>query len=274
MISLKLKNRTVTTEDPAFVMAIVNATPDSFWKESRGGIELALKAIEEGAHILDLGAESTRPGSQYISEEEEIKRLIPLLKEIRRHSDIPVSIDTRKAGVFKACLEEGADILNDVSALEDDEKMAGLCAREEVPVILMHKRNTPDKMQLNTEYKDVFSEVENYLYSRIDYALKQGISSDKIILDPGIGFGKNAQDNCTLIRKCGLLCGKKYPVLMALSRKTVIGALTGREVEDRLAGTLAADLLAVQSGAFMVRVHDVKETVDSLKVLKGISEAR
>ena len=110
MISLKLKNRTVTTEDPAFVMAIVNATPDSFWKESRGGIELALKAIEEGAHILDLGAESTRPGSQYVSEEEEIKRLIPLLKEIRRHSDIPVSIDTRKAGVFKACLEEGADI--------------------------------------------------------------------------------------------------------------------------------------------------------------------
>ncbi|WP_178843961.1 dihydropteroate synthase [uncultured Treponema sp.] len=270
MISLKLADRIISTEKPALVMGIVNATPDSFWEKSRGGAEMALRQIEEGADIIDLGAESTRPGSHYVSEDEQIERLVPVLREIRRHSDIPVSIDTRKSAVMKACLDEGADILNDVSALEDDGSLAGLCAAAKIPVILMHKRLTPDVMQDNTDYADVFKEVDSYLSERVEYALKQGISSDKIILDPGIGFGKNTADNCTLIKKCGQLCTSRYPVLMALSRKTVIGQLCGREVQDRLAGTLAADLLAVLNGASLVRVHDVRETVDSLNVLKGI----
>lgn len=270
MISLRLADKTITTEKNAFVMGIVNATPDSFWEGSRGGTQMALEQIEQGADIIDLGAESTRPGSHYVSEDEQIKRLIPVLSEIRRHSDIPVSIDTRKYSVMKACLDEGADILNDVSALEDDEKLAGLCAESKIPVILMHKRSTPDVMQNNTEYQDIFKEVDLYLRQRVEYALKQGISSDKIIVDPGIGFGKNMADNCTLIRRCGQLCDSKYPVLMALSRKTVIGQLCNREIQDRMIGTVAADLIAVMNGATLVRVHDVKEAVDSLNVLKGI----
>ena len=270
MISLRLADKTITTEKNAFVMGIVNATPDSFWEGSRGGTQMALEQIEQGADIIDLGAESTRPGSHYVSEDEQIKRLIPVLSEIRRHSDIPVSIDTRKYSVMKACLDEGADILNDVSALEDDEKLAGLCAESKIPVLFMHKRSTPDVMQNNTEYQDIFKEVDLYLRQRVEYALKQGISSDKIIVDPGIGFGKNMTDNCTLIRRCGQLCDSKYPVLMALSRKTVIGQLCNREIQDRMIGTVAADLIAVMNGATLVRVHDVKEAVDSLNVLKGI----
>lgn len=270
MIELQLADRKLSTDNAAFVMGIVNATPDSFWEKSRGGAEQALKLIDEGADIIDIGAESTRPGSFYVDEKEEISRLIPVIKEIRKHSSIPVSIDTRKAAVMKACLDEGADILNDVSALEDDEKLAAVCAGSKIPVILMHKRGTPDKMQDNTFSSDIFNEVNSYLNRRIEYALSQGISSDKIIVDPGIGFGKDTEDNCTLIRRCGELCSSKFPVLMALSRKTVIGKLTGREVQDRMTGTICADLLSVLYGATLLRVHDVAETVDSLAVLKGI----
>ncbi|WP_027727907.1 dihydropteroate synthase [Treponema sp. C6A8] len=269
MIELNLATKKITTDLPAFVMGIVNATPDSFFSGSRGGIERALQLIEEGADLLDLGAESTRPGSEYVSEEEEIRRLIPLIKEIRKNSDIPLSIDTRKAAVFKAAVEAGADILNDISALEDAPELADFCAKKGLPVILMHKRGNPGTMQKNTAYTDCFSEVNDYLIERAAFAEKSGIAAEKIILDPGIGFGKNTRDNFQLIRRCGELAGGKYNVLMALSRKTCIGEATGRAVEDRLYGTLAADLVAVQKGAFMVRVHDVKETVDTLKVLKA-----
>lgn len=271
MKKLNLRDRVITTDFDSFVMGIVNVTPDSFFDESRGGIERAKCLIDEGADILDLGAESTRPGSSYVSEEEEIKRIIPVIKEIRRFSNIPISIDTRKAKVFEECLKEGADILNDISALEDDENLAELCATTGVPVILMHKRATPDVMQLNTEYENIFNDVNDYLEKRVEYALKNGIKEDKIILDPGIGFGKSAEDNCTLIKKCGKLLDGKYPVLMALSRKSVIGALTGKEVHDRLSGTITADIISVLNGASLIRVHDVKEAVDSLKVLKGLS---
>jgi len=270
MIRLRLADREICTSRKSFVMGIVNVTPDSFWEKSRGGVEQALKMIEEGADILDIGGESTRPGSMYVDGQEEIKRIVPVLKEIRKYSSVPVSIDTRKSLVLKACLDEGADILNDVSALEDDDKIALLCAEKKIPVILMHKRSTPDVMQNNTEYADIFNEVNAYLKQRVEYALKQGVSSDKIIIDPGIGFGKNTKDNCTLIKKCGLLCDSKFPVLMALSRKTVIGQLTERDVQDRLIGTVTADILSVLHGASIIRVHDVKEAVDSLAVLEGI----
>ncbi len=270
---LHLKGRDLTTDKPAFVMGIVNADDDSFWKESRGGAELALKLIEDGADIIDIGGESTRPGSSYITAEEEIARVIPVIQEIRRHSSIPISVDTRKSQVMKAAYENGADILNDVSALEDDEELALFCAETEIPVILMHKKGNPDIMQKNAVYRDVFREVSDYLLARAKYAEKCGIKRDKIIVDPGIGFGKNALQNAALIKKCGLLCGRKYPVLMALSRKTVIGDMTGRAVDERLSGTLAADLYSVMNGAFMIRVHDVKEAVDTMNVLKGILNA-
>lgn len=272
MKELKLKDRTVSTELPAFVMGIVNATPDSFWKDSRGGVERALQLIKEGADLLDLGAESSRLGSDYVSEEEEINRLLPVIEAVRKESDIPISIDTRKKNVMKRAFEAGADILNDISALEDDPEMASWCAQVQIPVILMHKRGTPDKMQQNTVYENVFHEVDTYLQKRISYAMSNGIKKENIIIDPGIGigFGKNTDDSFCLIRNCGQLCNGEYPVLMALSRKTCIGEITGRPVEERMAGTLAADLLSVQKGAFMVRVHDVAQTVDSLKIMDFI----
>lgn len=269
MIELNLASRKISTELPAFVMGIVNATPDSFFNKSRGGIELAQRLIDEGADLLDLGAESTRPGSEYVSEEEELKRLIPLIEKIRAKSNIPISIDTRKFNVMKAAYEAGADILNDISALEDEPRLCDFCVQTKIPVILMHKRGNPGTMQKNTVYTDCFSEVNDYLIKRAFFAEKSGIETDKIILDPGIGFGKNAHDNFELIRRCGELAGGKYKVLMALSRKTCIGEATGRPVEERLYGTLAADLIAVQKGACMIRVHDVKEAVDTLKVLKA-----
>lgn len=271
MIELELADRKISTELPAFVMGIVNATPDSFWKESRGGAEHAFKLIEEGADILDIGGESTRPGSDYVSEEEEIRRVIPVIQEIRKKSNIAISVDTRKLGVMKAAWEAGADILNDVSAMEDDPALAEFCAEKKIPVILMHKRGIPVEMQNNTSYSDIFDEVNGYLLERAALAEKAGISSNKIILDPGIGFGKNLEGNVELIKRTGDLGNGKYQVLMALSRKTCIGQMTGKETDQRMAGTLAANLLSVMKGATMVRVHDVVQTVDTLKVLKYIN---
>ena len=270
MKKLILRNKTVETNLPAFVMGIVNATPDSFFDRSRGGAENALRLIDEGADILDIGGESTRPGSDYVPAEEEIKRVVPVIEAVRKHSDIPISVDTRKFSVMKAAFEAGADILNDISALEDDENLAPFCAKENLPVILMHKRGIPTNMQSNTSYSDIFSEVENYLKSRVDFALKAGIKDDKIWLDPGVGFGKDVKGNFELIRRAGSLLGGKYPVLMALSRKSCIGAVTGREVHERLSGTLTADVLSVLHGASMIRVHDVKDAVDSLKILSAV----
>ncbi len=266
---LKLAHRVISTERPAFVMGILNATPDSFWHKSRGGKEHAVKLIQDGADIIDIGGESTRPGSDYISTEEELKRVVPLVKAVRKFSDIPISIDTRKYEVMKAAFEEGADILNDISALEDDSKLATFAAEKEIPVILMHKRGLPKTMQDLITDDDIFTQVNEYLTARAEFAVNSGIKREKIIIDPGIGFGKNTSQNFTLMRKCGELCGGKFTVLMALSRKRCIGDVTGREVEDRLAGTLSADLLSVLKGAAIVRVHDVKECVDSLNVLNA-----
>lgn len=274
MLSLKLADRTITTDLPAFIMGIVNATPDSFWSGSRGGVERAKKLIDDGAHLLDIGGESTRPDSEYIDEEEEIRRVVPVIEQIRKVSDIPISVDTRKYAVMKAAVEAGADILNDVSAMEDSPKLAELCAEKKIPVILMHKRGIPSDMQKNTAYGNIFNEVNQYLTSRVQFALDAGVEPDKIILDPGIGFGKDVESNFELIRRCGELCDGKYPVLMALSRKSCLGAVTGRAVEERLSATLAADILSVLHGAFMVRVHDVAETKDTLAVYNAVQNGK
>ena len=272
MKTLNLRNRAVTTELPAFVMGIGNATPDSFFDKSRGGADEALRLVDEGAEILDIGGESSRPGSDYVSGEEEIRRVIGVVEEVRRHSDIPISVDTRKFEVMKAAFEAGADILNDISALEDDSSLAPFCAETKIPVILMHKRGNPSTMQKNTVYGNVFDEVNEYLKSRVEFAKSFGIADEKIWLDPGIGFGKNTADNFELMRRCGEFLEGKYPLLMALSRKTCIGDVTGREVSQRLSGTIAANLLSVLKGSGRIRVHDVKEAVDSLNVMKAFFE--
>ncbi len=271
MSRLYLRNATLEAPLGVFVMGIVNATADSFWPESRGGLERAQKLIAEGADILDIGGESSRPGSAYVSAEEEIRRVVPLVRAIRRISDIPLSIDTRKAAVMQAAFAEGADIVNDISALEDDDALLPFAAKTGIPVILMHKRGTPLTMQVDTAYRDVFSDVDDYLSARADFALRHGIQAEKIIVDPGIGFGKDAAGNAALIASSGKLCGGRYPTLIGLSRKSFIGTITNSETAERLIGTVTANLLAVQNGARIIRVHDVKETVDSLKVFRYIS---
>jgi len=249
-------SRLLKTDRPAFVMGIVNATPDSFFKDSRGGIERALKLIEEGADILDIGGESTRPGYSPVSAEEEINRILPVLKEIRKVSDIPVSIDTTKLEVYKAAFENGADVWNDVCALSGKAENAEYIAKTGSGVILMH--NGAGELQ----------DVNSYLENQVKFCLENGIELSKIIVDPGIGFGKSNEQSISLIKNTSLLCDGKYPVLMALSRKRCIGEMTGKDTENRMAGTLAADLISVQRGAVMVRVHDVAETIDCLNVMK------
>ena len=271
MREFHLADRTISTPLPCFLMGIVNCTPDSFYIESRGGAALAARLISEGADVLDIGGESTRPGSSYVDEDEEISRVIPVIREVRKTSSIPISVDTRKCSVMKAAFDEGADILNDVSALEDDEALADFAAQKKIPVILMHKRGLPVSMQQRTDYRDVLAEVSSYLAARADFATSRGIDAAKIIVDPGIGFGKDLAGNLALIAGCGKLCGGRYPVLMALSRKSFLQQITGRTVQERLAGTVAANLVAAQNGAFMLRVHDVASCKDSLAVLKSLT---
>ena len=256
-------------------MGILNATPDSFWEKSRagslaGGVSRALALVADGADIIDIGGESTRPGSAYVGEEEEISRVIPLVCAIRKESDVPISVDTRKASVMRAAIDSGADICNDISALEDDPELAPLVARAGVPVILMHKKGVPVSMQDSPSYADPVREVAEYLFAQARFAVERGIAPDRIVLDPGIGFGKRYEDNCALIDGLAEIVRGGYPVLMALSRKSCVGTMTGRETADRLAGTLAANLVAVQNGASFLRVHDVRETVDTLSVLQEI----
>ncbi len=258
------------------IMGIVNVTPDSFWKGSRGlghqGAELALRLVEEGADILDLGAESSRPGSEYVEAEEEIVRLLPVIEEIRRYSSVPLSIDTRKKAVMEAAWQQGASIVNDISALEDDPELGVFAAQKGLPVILMHKQGIPSTMQDNPLSDNALHQVDEYLQRRVQVALSLGIESDKIWLDPGIGFGKDFQANKILVAECGALCGGQYPVVMGVSRKSFVAQMIGRNSapEDRLAGTLATNMVAVMAGASILRVHDVAATRDMLLVLENL----
>ena len=266
MLEITLGKKTIGTDKPAFIMGIVNATPDSFFSGSRGDVELAKKLIAEGADIIDIGGESTRPGFTEVPADEEIDRIVPLIKAIRSFSDIPISVDTRKMSVMKAAFEAGADALNDVSALEDDDKMAEFAGKAGISVILMHQfKGLESERKTNP---NITNEVSEYLEKRISYAVSQGINPDKIIVDPGIGFGKTPEENILLIKETHKLCNKKYPILMALSRKRCIGTMTDQPVEKRMVGTVAADMYSVMKGAVMIRVHDVEAARDSLNVMK------
>ena len=275
---INLCNKTISPKNGVFVMGIINTTPDSFFSGSRrtypeAAAQTALKMVEAGADILDIGAESTRPGAMYVSEDEQIKRMLPVLQAIRKKTDCPVSIDTRSLKVFKTMFDNGADILNDISALEDDDGLASFAAEQKIPVILMHKKGNPDEMMSNLCYNDIVTDIVSYFKERISYAHSKGIQDNKIILDPGIGFSKNLSQNIEIIsRTFDFSFDGTYPVLIGASRKTCVGQLTGKSAENRLAGTLAVHQLAVQYGASILRVHDVSETADMLKVLKGFEK--
>ena len=273
MLQLKFGLKRAATERPAFVMGIVNVTPDSFYPDSRGGVDRALRLIEEGADILDIGGESTRPGYTPVTAEEEISRIMPVIEAVRRESSIPISIDTNKFTVFRAAFAAGADIWNDVTALSGTQTAAnsdGTAAAAAEPSIeaAEYIAKTGASVILMHTGPGSIEEVSNFLGQRVVFCVSNGVSSEKIIVDPGIGFGKTTEQNLALIKEPAALCGNRYPVLMALSRKRCIGDMTGRAAEDRLAGTLAADMISVQKGAKIIRVHDVSSAIDTLNVMK------
>jgi dihydropteroate synthase len=229
--------------------------------------------LEDGADILDIGGESSRPGSDPVGAGEELERVIPVIEGIRQWSDIPISVDTRKALVAERALDAGADIINDISALRDDADITALAAERGCPVILMHMRGTPKTMQTEPVYRDVVAEVIQELESWAETASSRGVSRDRIILDPGIGFGKRLSDNLQLLRHIGKLRNTRYPVLVGLSRKSFIERLLHIPVEERLAASLAAEAYTVHQGAEIVRAHDVRETVHLVKMLAAIHTA-
>lgn len=257
------------------IMGILNVTPDSFYSGSRVGADVVARAeqmLADGADILDIGGESTRPGSDTVSVEEEISRVVPAVEAVKKA--VPqsiVSVDTYHAATARAAINAGADIINDVTALTGDEAMAQVAAAAKVPVVLMHMRGTPKTMQQNCEYDDVVTEVAAYLQQRAQALSELGIGADKIILDPGIGFAKNTEQNLKLLQGLDALTTFGYPVLLAASRKTVIGQTLGNlPPQERLEGTIALSCAAVYAGANMVRVHDVKENIRAVRMLEAV----
>jgi dihydropteroate synthase len=262
------------------VMGIVNVTPDSFYDggkrfETRRAIADALEMVNSGAEILDVGGESTRPGAQPVPLEEELRRVLPLVRELRKNSSVPISIDTYKEAVARAALDAGADIVNDISALRFDPAMAVLVASEKVPVILMHMQGVPRTMQVEPHYQDVVREVKDFLAERLRAAKEAGIASGRIIVDPGIGFGKTATHNLALLKALRSFTSLGQPLLVGISRKAFIGKiLNTAALEERLEGSLAAAVTAALSGANIVRVHDVSETYRALRVADAIRLGR
>lgn len=258
-------------------MGIINATPDSFFSGSRNesrdkAVEMAMKMIHEGADILDVGGESTRPGSDPVSPEEEIKRVVPVIEEIRSiNKEILISVDTYRAQTAEASIKAGADIINDISGMMFDKDMAGVIKKYNVPVILMHTKGTPKNMQINPSYDNVVLELLTYFKERKDYCIDMGISEDKLIIDPGIGFGKSYEHNMELIKKVEVFHEVNLPILLAVSRKSSLGrAVFNLPPEERLEATIAVSCYAAMKGIEMIRVHDVKENKRAITMIEAI----
>jgi len=260
----------------AQLMGVLNITPDSFsdggkYLRPEAAAQRALELQAQGADIIDMGAESTRPGSSGVALSEQIGRLLPVLKAFRRQSALPVSIDTRSAAVAEACLDEGANIVNDVSALRHDPLMPGLAARRKCGVILMHMQGTPETMQQAPRYDDVVAEIIRFLRERLAACASAGIAAEQVLIDPGIGFGKTLEHNLAILRRLGELAALQRPVVVGASRKSFLGLLTGEQIpERRVAASVAAGLLAVQNGAAILRVHDVAAHRAALQVAEAL----
>jgi len=255
------------------VMGIVNVTPDSF---SDGGkfnttdkaIQHALTLVEEGADILDIGGESTRPGATPVPLDEELKRVIPVIQGLR-DVGVPLSIDTYKPEVMRAAIEAGADIVNDVCALQEPNALE-IVAPSQVGICLMHMQGRPQTMQADPHYDNVVQEVAEFLASRLKAAEQAGIDRSRIVLDPGFGFGKRTAHNLTLLNEMQAIQALGQPLLVGLSRKSVLGQVLGSNVDERLHASIAASVISVMKGANIVRVHDVKPTVDALKIVAAV----
>lgn len=261
--------------DRPLVMGVVNVTPDSFadggrYLDPAAASDHARRLVEEGADIVDIGAESTRPGAAPVPEEEELRRIVPVLEGLH-DLDRPISVDTRRLRVMKAALAAGASMINDVGAFAEPYSLLSV-AQSGCAVCLMHMRGTPATMQREPHYADVVAEVKAFLKEAVRRAKFSGIREDRIVIDPGFGFGKTVQHNLTLLGHLGEFAELGVPVLAGLSRKSTVGWITGRPVHERLAGSLAMALLAIQRGAKIVRVHDVKETKDVIAVWEAVRQ--
>ncbi len=256
------------------VMGIVNVTPDSFSDGGRYGrrdaaIAYALQLVAEGADIIDIGGESTRPGALPVSVQEELDRVLPVIEDLHDVA-VPISIDTFKPVVMREAIAAGVSMVNDINALQDEVAMKVVAAGK-VGVCLMHKQGKPQTMQLQPHYRDVVGEVSAFLSARIAAVEAAGIARQRIIADPGFGFGKTLVHNLALLRELNKLTALGVPILAGLSRKSMLGVLTGQDAEQRMPASIAAAMIAVQHGAKIVRVHDVAATVDALKILNAVS---
>jgi dihydropteroate synthase len=252
-------------EDRPLVMGILNVTPDSFYDGGKFyppdvAIEHALRLADEGADIIDVGGESTRPYSDVTPAEEELRRVIPVIKAIRARSTVFLSVDTYKAAVAKEAIDAGADMINDVSGLTFDPGIADVAAQSGVPVVIMHTKGKPSQMQVSPRYDDVIREIKEFFIDRLQFARQCGVDDQNIVLDPGIGFGKRLQDNLMIIKELRRFKELGYPILIGTSMKSFLGKLAGSpEPDERIEGTLASLALSLWNGADIIRVHDVKK---------------
>jgi dihydropteroate synthase len=277
--ALKWSDHILELERRTHVMGVLNVTPDSFsdggrYFERKTAIEHALQMVEEGADIIDVGGESTRPYSEGIPVAEEMDRVVPVIEAISREVPVPVSIDSWKGEVVGEALKAGASIVNDISALRFDETMGALVARAGVPVILMHMKGTPRNMQKDPQYEDLISEIMDFLKDAAGRAVDSGIRKELIVIDPGIGFGKTFDHNLEIIRNLSRLEELGMPLLLGPSNKAFIGQILDREPHERDTGTMAAIAAGVMNGAHIVRVHNVKKAVETVKIIDAIKRGR
>ena len=259
----------------SLIMGILNVTPDSFsdggdFFEKNIAIDRALEMVKQGADIIDIGGESTRPFSDSVSLKEEISRVIPVIEGISKESDVCISIDTTKSRVAIEALEVGASLINDISAMEIDSAMVDVALKFNCPIVLMHMKGIPKNMQDNPQYKSLISDIKEYLLARIDFVVSKGIDRKKIIIDPGIGFGKSVKDNFEIINNLDQFVKMNHPVLLGASRKSFIGTSLNLPEKDRLEGSIAANIIGLQKGAKIFRVHDVVETSRAMVIANKI----
>ena len=265
---MMIGNKEFNTDSHCYIMGILNVTPDSFsdggkWNDIERAKAHVEEMIREGADIIDIGGESTRPGHEQITDEEEINRVVPYIKMVKENFQVPVSIDSYKTAVVKAALDAGADLVNDIWGLKYDSSLAGLIAEYDVPCCLMHNRD-------NTDYENFSEDLIKDMKETLSIAEQAGIKKEKIILDPGVGFGKNYEQNLMAINEMEKLCALGYPVLLGTSRKSVIGNTLDLPSDERVEGTLVTTVMGVEKGAAFVRVHDVKENYRAVKMTEAI----
>ena len=264
----------LTTKNKTTIMGILNTTPDSFsdggkYIDVKKAIQQAKQMVADGADIIDIGGESSRPGADPVSAQVELSRVEPIIKALVKEINIPISIDTYKPEVADTCLKLGASIINDITGVDDE--MRKVAAKHEAGIIIMHMQGKPKEMQKNIVYRDVIGDIKNFLFSRAEKARQAGI--ENIIIDPGIGFGKTLENNLEILNRLKEFKSLNCPILIGASRKSFIGTITGESEENRLFGTIASNIMSILNGANIIRVHDVKEHVQAIKVINAIDRS-